>query len=241
MAAAALPIAMGVGSLASGLFGKKSAKKTEQIASTPTAGEQAASAGGFKTAGRLGGMGDALYSQGTGSLGRATSYYETLLGRGGRGAMESAVAPAAESITDLYGGVSRNLEGSNVRGGVRDMALAEADREKTGKIARLTAGMQPMAASALGDIGKFQSATGVGATGQAGGLYDALLGKGLSSRSLGLTGRLHAEDARGQTGGDIGQMLFTLLASGAGKGGSGGGKGYQSAPLGTTSTANLGR
>lgn len=234
MAAAAIPIAMGVGSMVSARSGSKSAAKTERIASTPTALERSSAAGAGGAAGKLGGIGDILYGQGKGSLGRATSYYETLLGRGGRGAMESAVAPAAESISDLYGGVSKSLEGSNVRGGVRDMALAEAEREKRGKISRLTAGVQPGAASALGDIGKFQTGTGVGATGASAGIYSDLLGKGLQSRGLGLTGRLEGEKARGQTGSDIGNMLFTLLASGAGK--SGGGSGYKhvSKPIGAT-------
>lgn len=230
MAQAAMPIGMGLGGLFGGLFGKKSAKKTEKIASTQTAEERAAEAGATGIAGKLGGIGDILYGQGAGTLGRATSYYETLLGRGGRGAMESAVAPAAESISDLYGGVSRSLEGSNVRGGVRDLALAEAEREKRGRISRLTAGVQPGAAAALGDIGRFQTASGIGATGGAGGIFSDLLGKGLQSRGLGLTGRLAAEDARGKTGTDIGSLLFGLLASGAGKGD--GGKKYQGLPLG---------
>ncbi len=219
MAAAALPVGMGLSSLFGGIFGKKSAKKTEQIASTPTAGEKQASAGAFGSAGKLGGMGKTLYGQGTGALGRTSSYLETMMGKGGRGAMESATAPAKESIEDLYGGVSRSLQGANVRGGTRDLAIAEADREKYGKIARLTAGVQPAAAAALTDIGKFQTSSGVGATAGAGGIYSDLLGKELKSRELGLAGRLHAEEARGKTGGDIGSMLFQLLASGAGKGG----------------------
>lgn len=219
MASAAIPVGMGLGSLFGGLFGKKSAKKTEQIASTPTAEERSAEAGASGAAGKLGGMGSTLYSQGAGSLGTYESYLRTMMGKGGRGAMESATAPAKESIEDLYGGAGRSLEGSYIRGGTRDLAKAEIDREKYGKIARLTAGVQPQAAAALGDVGKFQTATGVGATGQAGGLYDRLLGKGLQSRGLGLSGRLQAEQARGKTGGDIGSMLFSLLASGAGKGG----------------------
>jgi hypothetical protein len=227
MAAAAIPIAMGVSSW---IGSRKSTGKTEKIASTPTAEEQAAGAGASGAAGKLGGIGETLYGQGQGTLGRATSYYETLLGRGGRGAMESAVAPAAESISDLYGGMSKSLEGSNVRGGVRDLALAEAEREKRGKISRLTAGVQPGAAAALGNIGRFQTGAGIGATGQSGGIYADLLGKGLQGRGLGLTGRLEAEKSRRQTGQDIGNMLFSLLSSGAGK--SGGGGGYKGLPLG---------
>lgn len=243
MAAAAVPVAMMIGSAISAKKGASSAAKTEQIASTPTAEERAASTGASSAAGQLGGAGATLYGQGSGALGQTSSYYETLLGKGGRGAMESATAPAAESISDLYGGMSKSLEGSNVRGGVRDLALAEAEREKRGKISRLTAGVQPAAASALTDIGKFQTSSGLGATGQSGGIYADLLGKGLAGRGLGFQGRLAGEEARGKTGADIGNMLFSLLASsGGGKsggkaaGGAGlpslGSGGYQGLPLG---------
>ncbi len=224
--AAAVPIAMMIGSAiaskkAASAAGK-SARKTESIGRTPTPEEQEARAGTTRQAGKLGGIGETLYGQGAGSLGRASSYYEALLGRGGRGAMESAVAPAAESISDLYGGVSRSLEGSNVRGGVRDMALAEAEREKRGRISRLTAGVQPGAASALTGIGKFQQATGAGATAKAGGLYSSLVGSAVQGRSLGLQGRLAGEKHRGETGQDIGNLLFSVLSSQGGGGKSGG-------------------
>lgn len=244
--AAAVPIAMMIGSAIASKkaasAAKKSAAKTEQIAGTPTPEEQAARGGASQAAGKLGGVGETLYGQGQGSLGRASSYYETLLGRGGRGAMESAVAPAAESISDLYGGVSRSLEGSNVRGGVRDMALAEAEREKRGKISRLTAGVQPGAAAALGDIGRFQTATGVGATGQAGGIYSSLVGSGVAGRGLGLQGRLAGEQARGKTGADIGNLLFSVLAGmgGGGGGKSGGGAGAAGAGLAKLGGAKYG-
>jgi len=227
--AAAVPVAMMIGSAISS---HKTAKGLQKQATTLSPQETAAQTGAMGTAGTLGGVGRSLYGQGTSTLQQPTSYYQTLLGKGGRGAMESAVAPQAESISDLYKGVSRGLEGSNVRGGVKDLALAEAEREKTGRISRLTAGVQPAAASALTDIGRFQTGTGIGATSEAGGLYSNLLGQGRSNRALGLQAGLAANEQSSSAGQNIGQLLFTLLSSSGGKSGGSRSIGYRGLPVG---------
>jgi hypothetical protein len=231
--AAVMPIAMAIGSAISARRGSRSAGETERIASTPTAEERAAGAGASRAAGDLSGMGQTLYGQGQGALGQTSGYYQKLLGRGGKEAALAAVGPQMENISQLYGGVSRGLEGRNVRGGVRDLGIARAERDKAGQMSRLIHGVQPGAAAALTGIGKFQTATGVGATGRAGGIFSDLLGKGLQGRGLSLQGRLAGEQARGKTGGDIGALLFSLLSgmSGGGGGKSGGGAGAAGAGL----------
>lgn len=202
---------------------KKSAARTEEIARTPTPEEQAARAGASQAAGKLGGVGETLYSRGMGDLGSASGYYQKLLGRGGKEAALAAVGPQMGNISQLYSGVSRGLEGRHVRGGVKDLALARAERDKAGSMSRLIHGVQPGAAEALTGIGQFQTATGVGATGQAGGIYSNLVGSAVQGRGLGLQGRGMAEQARGKTGADIGNLLFSVLASQGGGGKSGGG------------------
>ena len=219
MTAAIMPIATGAASLIGGLRGKKNAAKTERIASTPTPQERTAEAGASQAAGKLGGAGDVLYGQGVGDLSSAGGYYQKLLGRGGKEAALSAVGPQMENISQIYGGVSRGLEGRNVTGGVKDLALARADRDKAGSMSRLIHGVQPGAAAALGNLGKFETGTGVGATGQAGGIFANLLGKGLQGRGLGFQGRLAGEEARGKAGTDIGSLLFAALAGAGGKSG----------------------
>ena len=217
--AAVVPIAI---SAYSAWRASKNAKRTEQIASTPTAEEQAAGAGASKAAGALGGMGNILYGQGTSNLGSTSAYYQRLLGRGGKEAALAAVGPQMENISQIYSGVSRGLEGRNVRGGVKELGLARAERDKAGQMSRLIHGVQPMAAQALTGIGQFQTAQGTGATAQAGGLFERLLGRGLQGRGLGFSGRLAGEQARGKAGADIGNLLFAALSSYGGGGKSGG-------------------
>lgn len=230
--AVAIPAAIAAaGAIGSGIAAKKSASSlSKTTALSPE--DKKAQAGGFSTAGTLGNIGASLYGRGAGTLDRPQSYYETLLGRGGRSAMEAAVAPQAENIASTYGGLAKSLEGSYVRGGVRDVALAEANREKAGQISRLTAGVQPAAAGALTDIGKYQVGTGVGATGASGGLYADLLGQGTQNRALNLQSKLAGEQIKGSTGQDIGSLLFQVLSNSGGKGGGSKSIGYRGLPVG---------
>lgn len=244
--AAAIPlVASAIGSYISSRQAGKSAEKTERIAGTPTPEEQASFKGGMGAAGQLSGMGRLLYGQGATNVGQASDYWQRLMGRGGKEAALAAVGPQMGNISQIYGGVSRGLEGRNVRGGVKDLALAEAEREKAGQMSRLIHGVQPRAAGELANIGTTLTGQGIGATGGAGGIFADLLGKGLRGRGLGFEGRLAGEGARGRAGADIGKLLFTALAGMGGGGKSGGraaggagltqlGSGtYQGLPVGT--------
>lgn len=244
--AAAIPlVASAIGSYISSRQAGKSAEKTERIAGTPTPEERAAGAGASQQAGRLSGMGDVLYGEGATNLGSTSAYYQKLMGRGGKEAALAAVGPQMENVAQIYSGVSRGLEGRNVRGGVKELELARAERDKAGSMSRLIHGVQPAAAQALTGIGQFQTAQGTGATAEAGSLFERLLGKGLQGRGLGFEGRLAGEGARGRAGADIGKLLFTALAGMGGRGKSGGGAaggagltqlgsgGYQGLPVGS--------
>ena len=218
--AAAIPAIIGAGAtVGSSLIGRKTAKDLQQTARTPTTQERAAFGGATGTAQELSGMGNLLYGRGTMGMDRPRTYYETLMGRGGRAAMQSAVAPTAESIAQSYKGLTRGLEGGYVRGGVRDLALAEAEREKTGAISRLTAGVQPAAAAALESIARYETSAGLGVKGQAGSIYSSLAGPSVAGRQLGFQGALAGERSATQTGENIGALLFSILQAGQGKGG----------------------
>lgn len=113
---------------------------------------------------------------------RALGYYNTLLG-GNRAAMGQAVAPEAASISDRYAGAQRGLERSFVRGGERDLAMAELGRSKAADLSSLIRDVRPRAAGAIAELGQsgMRDALGFGgAAGQgfygAGSIYGNLVG-----------------------------------------------------------------
>ena len=225
--AAAIPIIASIGgSIGGGLIGRKTSMDIAKQGRELTPEERRAFEGGMGSAGQLGDMGSQLYGSGQKQLGQAGSYYETLL-RGDRGAMQQAVAGPAEQIGDIYGGASRSIRSGSGRGGVQEQQLAEIEREKAGRISRLTAGVQPGAAESLGRLGMFQTGTGVGATQAGGNLLSRLLGISAGSRRTGLEGMLAGHQIGQDYGGNIGNLLFEALRSaniggGKGKGVSGG-------------------
>lgn len=222
MAAAAVPVAMMAGSAISSYLGRKTAKDIAKQGRELTPEERQAFQGGMGTAGSLGEMGQLLYGRGRQDLGAASNYYQTLLGRGGRSAMQAMVAPAAENISDVYGGAERGIESGYTRGGSRDLALEETRRQKAGQIARLTQGVQPQAAGMLGSLGLAQTGQGVGAQQGAGGLYSSLLGTMTGGRAIGLQGAIAGDRTGTAAGQNIGSLLFALMQSGQGKKGGGG-------------------
>lgn len=223
MAAAAIPAIIGAaGSIGGAGISAYSAGKQSKAYrdwAQPSPADIANRGRAEKYGGQLGNIGELLYGQGQGNLGVATDYYKKLMSD--RYTAQGAVAPAAENIADVYGGARRGVESGTARGGVRDYALAELDREKTGRIARLYSGVQPMAAAALESTGRFQTGTGVGATGGAARTFTDLLGQGRADRALGLRGETMADLSGTRSGENIGALLFSILASGAGKDGKG--------------------
>ena len=115
------------------------------------------------------------------AYGKAISWYQSLLG-GNRTAMNQAVAPAVGQLNETYKGAERGLDRMGIRGGERDMARAELQRQKAGQIGGLTVGVQPAAADKLGQLGMqgmYASLNGSQASGSAGmnaaNIYDSLL------------------------------------------------------------------
>lgn len=148
------------------------------------------------------------YGFGTPVLGQATGYYQRLLS-GNRAETTAAVAPEASAISDVYAGAQRGLARS-APGPLRDVATADLNRERAGKIAGLVAGVRPGAASALTQIGEGAIGRGMGGTaGAAGTTLDAAgrIGSLFQTQS-------QAEQAKsGSAGQGAGKVLSTVLAA----------------------------
>lgn len=135
---------------------------------------------------QLSGRGDQLYNVGSGAYSDAVKYYQTLL-KGNRGAMMGAVAPTAELIREQSEGARQGTLAGMGRGGMRDLALSRIGNQSQGDIARLTAGVQPGAAQALGALG----GQGIGQSLEA---SQAAAGAHGSAASLELQARQFEED-----------------------------------------------
>jgi len=216
MGALAAQVAIGAGT---GLLGQILARKTNLLGTQRPGEEKTAISGAQGVAQQLQGLAPSFATQSQGIYGaaipayqNAINYYSTLLGRGGRSAMQAAVAPAAENIAGTYAGAIRGTE-RMAPGGVRDQAVAELHRERAGSIARLLQGVQPGAAQALmggGTAGLGAAAqvgqAGAATLGQAGNIYSNLLQGGFQNRAY--SGGL------GQAfGSGLGGLIFQLLAA----------------------------
>jgi hypothetical protein len=195
----------GGAALGGALFGKKA----QQSAMQRSPEEMQALTGAQNIAGGLSRTGSSLIGQGTQTLGAPTNYWSTLLS-GNRAQMAQATAAPRAAISDVYSGAERNLERSGVRGAARDVAGAELGRERAGKIAGLTTGVQPAAAQELSQIGENLVGRGAGMYGQAGSIYSNLLGHGTANR---IYGRQEGEKASTNIGG----LIFDILQGTVGK------------------------
>jgi hypothetical protein len=199
--AAAIPITMAGASLGQAYLGSKR-----------SGAEKSALAGQQGIASQLQGQGQQLYGAGMPAMRSALNYYSTLL-QGNRAAMSQAVAGPTAQLTDMYRGAERNLDRQGIRGGGRDLAQAELGRDRAGQLARLTTGVQPMAAGALGQMGSSAVGQGLGATGAAGGQYGQILGQQFTNRQN--TNQMWG-DAMGDVGGAA-YDVWKMKSKGGGK------------------------
>jgi hypothetical protein len=225
-------IASSIGSsaIAARQKGKSDKALRESIALGPE--ERQARAGMLGAGRELGGLGSMLYGAGVPYMNRAGSYWQTMLGAGGKKRAEQAVAPMAEGIAETYGGAERQIGAGNLRGAQKETALAETGRAKAGAISGLLRGVQPMAANQLGSLGQFATTAGIGAKREGAGIFSDVLGRGAGDRRLGFAAELESGRRGTALGENLGSLLFQMLAQGGGKSGSGGGK-YQGLPIGT--------
>lgn len=140
----------------------------------------------------------------------AANYYQSLLS-GDPTKMAAAVGPTSDILKQQGQAQSRQLAATTPMGGEANAAQAANAQNTSNSLARLYAGVQPGAASALGQ------------------LSGAPMGASAPNVGSGLKFDTHQQEQLGQSKGSLGSGLGTL-AAGAKHGGSGGGKGGRSTP-----------
>jgi hypothetical protein len=220
--AAAIPYGIMGGQAIYGWIKNRQAAKQEQQA---RAQEQQMLTGATGVSNQLTQSGTNLTAQGMPGAQQAGSYYSTLLG-GNRAQMAEATAGGRGAITDQYRGAERSLERSGIRGATGDLAKAELSRDRVGKIAGLTTGVQGQAANNLADLSTNLVGQGGNRLGAAGSIWSGLLGNRTSAR-------YDAEGTHQATSAAFGRTLFDLLSM-AGTSIGSKGKGVSGLPGGTS-------
>lgn len=165
-----------------------------------SAAERQAQAGQINASNILQAQGRQAFQTGFPAAQQSLHYYSTLL-NGNRAAMSQAVAGPQAQLTDMYRGAERGIEHAGVRGGVRDLGIAELQRDKANQIGQLTTGVQPAAAAALANLGTTLTAQGTGSQATAGGLFGNVGQAGFQNRA-------YANQNNAQSGAAIGQAIF---------------------------------
>lgn len=204
-----MPVVPFIPLAASAIGGIIGGKKATSSAMERSPEERAALAGASGSATSLQTGGQGLMDAGLPGAKQAMGYYSTLL-NGNRAQMGLATAAPRAALTDQTRGAERGLERSGLRGGVRDLAKANLQRQSAGEIAGLTTGVQPAAAGALGQLGTTLTGQGGQMMNASGNIYSRLLGEGAHNR----------EYARGEgekAGSSLGSLIFDVLNGTLGK------------------------
>lgn len=207
MGAAAPFISLGGSFLTSALGGKMAQNAAAQLSPA----EQTAQTGAQGAAGALGTQGSQMFGLGLPALQGSTNYFSTLL-NGSPAALSAATAGPQRALTQQLAGGKLALQQSGIRGGARDLAMAQLTRDNAASRAGLTTGVQPGAASALANIGSTATGQGITATGNSGNLWGNLLQTAFEQRK-------YARDQGQQAGAGLGNLAFGLLNKLPGMGG----------------------
>jgi hypothetical protein len=178
--------------------GKKASKKANQLAQQQAQLQQ-----------QQFGLTKQQFGLGNAALGPASDYWSALL-KGGQAAVQ-ATGPYAAQIGQLTQGANQAISATTARGGEQNLAKAQNITSGANSIARLYAGMQPLAAQGLTQVGQ------------------AYLGSGASVNPMANIGGAFQNYAQqqqmaGQAGQGFGTLLYNLLQQmQQGKGGGSGG------------------
>jgi hypothetical protein len=219
MAAAAIPLAkVGISLAGAGLgklFGRKSKEQKQAMETTAAAGPMLTGA-----AGPMLQQGSQLGRQGAGYLEGAGQYYRNILGD--RTAARSSLAPENATALEYYRGAEGKAK-RTLRGGSRDYALAELDRQKVGQLAGFLPMARANAAQQLGGLGGTAISGGTGLSGTAGGLLSEA--SGIGQQQFEQAGKIREQGKEG--GQAAGSLIHDILGGylGDGKKGSKGGGG----------------
>jgi hypothetical protein len=157
------------------------------------------------------------------SLDQSANYFSPLL-RGNRAAIDQTLAPERAGITETYRGAGQALEQSGMRGGTRDLATAELNRDKASKLALLPSAARAGAADSMMKLGGEQGQLAGTQANTGANLFNAATGsKGTGAQGYGalLQSADRREYVQGQNakeaGTGIGSMIFDAMKSKKGK------------------------
>lgn len=206
----AVPAVIGAGgAIGSSLIGSNAASSTYDQAQKEL---QPFRRGAMRNADELSGNSRQLFGQAMPAVQQSLDYYKNLLGANGRKGLYSAVAPAAGTIAENYRGATSSLT-KNLRGGERDMGLAELKRQQVGDTARLVSGVQPGAAAALGGMGSGLVGQAQSGFAGAGGIYGGLAGQPVATE----LGYKAGSDSAGSMGALLARLMSFYPSGGKGK------------------------
>jgi hypothetical protein len=160
MPVAAPLISAGVGLVANKLANRKSSEQKQyEAASLESAKQQT------ELSKSLANYSKDQYALTKPALSQAMGLYSRLAG-GDRATVQSAIAPEVANINEQYRGAGKYLEQQGMRGGARDYALADLNRQRVGQLATLPMAGRWEGAGKLASLG--QSGTAAGLSGMAG-------------------------------------------------------------------------
>lgn len=151
-------------------------------------------------------------------LQQAGGYYQKLLS-GNRAVMNQATAGTNAQITSTYRGAQAGLDRSMIRGGARDTASAELNRDRAAALAGVQTGVQPGAAQAMGQLGMQGTAMGLQ------GLVGASTGMNSAAGQYGQNAMMYGQNARDDMAGvgkSFGELLIEMQKRRGGTTGGGG-------------------
>ena len=224
--AAAVPFALKAGAMIGGsLLGKK--------LSGPSNEQKAATAGTQQSAAQLAGMapplmktGQEMTQAGGQTLGAAGDYYKNILSN--RQSARESLAPEMQGALEFYKGAEGKAK-RTMRGGSRDYAVAELDRQKVGQMAGMLPAARAMAAQGAGNVGGQQVGAGSAASGQ--GINAASNAAYVNSGLFNQASQIRGQEQEG--GKNWGNLLYDVAGMIPwGKKGGGGGGGSLYGPTG---------
>lgn len=188
---------------------------------TPVPGGGAASAGVGQQgitgltdiAKRLQGQGQQLFGSALPGYQGAMNFYTRLMA-----SPQRAAAGSAEALAGVGRGLERRTAATLPPGGVRDQAVAEAQRQTAGQIGGLYRDAPLAAAQQLGNLSQVGLQGGVGALTGAMSGYSPLLGYALGQRGLDIDEKRLKQQKSGALGSGIGGILGPILISALNKG-----------------------
>jgi hypothetical protein len=137
----------------------------------------------------LGAQGSDLYNVASPLYRQAANYYGGILS-GNKAAIAQTIAPEAEALAEMNAAEQKSIENSSLRGGARDMALAESGRSGAGRISALVPQARKDAAAAASGIGLQGMGLGTQQEGAAASTYGTLAGMGQQDRQFAINAEM---------------------------------------------------